>query len=192
MKRLATLFSCSSLELKQVRTVTICAMMAAIGVALGSVSIFLGSSHRIGFSEIPNMLVCYLFGPMVGGLFAGTLDILKYLIKPMGAFFPPMTLVVVLKGILYGCFFYKAQLSLRRVAVAQLAVAVSCNLLLNTLCLSAMYGTPFMVLLPPRIIQNLIMWVVNSLVFFYVAKVLEVAGVFRVLGKTQAVRQAGS
>lgn len=62
-------------------------MLGAVAIVLGSLSIELGSTLRIGFSGIPNEIVHMLFGPVVGSVFAGTMDILKYLIKPTGAFF---------------------------------------------------------------------------------------------------------
>lgn len=185
MKKLATLFTCSCEELKQVRTITICAMLAALGVALGSVSIQM-ENMRIGFAGIPVMLSGYLFGPGVGGLFAGVLDIIKYLVNPVGAFFPGLTLVMALKGVVYGCFFYRRPLSLPRVLAAQFIIALVCNVILNTMCLSLLSGSSFMVMLPPRIIQNLILWPIDSLIFFNVAKILEVSGVFRVLGRSRA------
>lgn len=184
MKKLATLFTCSCEELKQVRTITVCAMLGAVGVALGSVSIQM-ENMRIGFAGIPAMLAGYLFGPAVGGIFAGALDIIKYLVKPVGAFFPGLTLVMALKGVIYGCFFYCKPLSLPRVLAAQFVIALVCNLILNTLCLSILSGSTFMALLPPRIIQNLILWPIDTLIFFNVAKLLEVSGVFRVLGRSR-------
>lgn len=185
MKKLATLFTCSCQELKQVKTITICAMLAAVGVALGSVSIQM-ENMRIGFAGIPAMLSGHLFGPAVGSVFAGTLDIIKYLVKPVGVFFPGLTLVMVLKGFIYGCFFYRRALTLPRVLAAQFVIASVCNVILNTLCLSVLYGDGFMVLLPPRILQNLILWPIDSLIFFHVAKVLEMTGVFRMLGRSRA------
>ena len=173
MTRLATLFTCSFRRLKEVRTVTVCAMLGAIAIVLGSLSIDLGPSVRIGFSGIPNELVHYLFGPAAGSLFAGALDILKYMIKPVGGFFP---------GVIYGSFYYRKPLSLGRVFAAHLVVSLVCNVLLNTLCLSLLYGKAFMVLLPPRVIKNLIMWPIDSLIFFHIAKLLEAAGIFRFLG----------
>ena len=180
MKKLAALFTSSSQEMRQVRTVTVCAMMAAIGVVLGSLTIYITDTVRIGFSGIPVTLVSYLFGPVVGGMFGGALDVLKYLVKPMGPFMPGLTLIVMLKGLLY-----KKPLTLWRVLAVQLVVAVVCNLFLNTLCLSLVYGKAFMVLLAPRIIRNLIMWPIDAFIFFNTAKVLEMTGVFRILGKTR-------
>ena len=107
MRKFATLFTDSYKELKSVRTITLMAMFAAIAIILGMFSIEIGNFIRIGFSSIPNGLVAYLLGPTVGGIFAGTLDVLKYIIKPTGAFFLPLTLVTILAGVLYGVMYYK-------------------------------------------------------------------------------------
>lgn len=181
MKYCIDLFTSSYREIRQVRTLTVCAMLAAAGVVLGSLTIYITDTVRIGFAEIPVMLAGYLFGPVTGGIFAAALDVLKYLVKPMGPFMPILTLIVVLKGFMYGCAFYKRPVGLWRVLAVQLAVAVVCNLLLNTWALSLLYGKGFMAMLVPRIIRNLIMWPIDSLIYFYVARMLELAGVFRLL-----------
>ena len=77
-------------------------MLAAVAVILGFFSIEYGQFIRIGFSSIPNGIIDYLFGPVVGGIFHGALDIIKYMMKPTGPFCPQLTLVVILAGILYG------------------------------------------------------------------------------------------
>ncbi len=82
MKKLATLYTQSSQEIRKTRTIASCAMLAAVAIVLGYFSIELGNSLRIGFSSVPNRLVDYLFGPVVGAYFGGLLDILKYIIKP--------------------------------------------------------------------------------------------------------------
>ena len=110
--------------------------------------------------------MAYLFGPAVSCLFAGALDIIKYLIKPVGAFFPGLTLVTMLAGLIYGFFFYKKPLKLTRVLAAHFLVCLVCNVILNTLCLSILYGQAFMILLPPRVIQNIVKWPIDSFIFF--------------------------
>ena len=174
-----TLFARSLEELKSVRTLTLCAMLAAAAMILGNFSIHITSTQRIGFSSIPNQLVAFLFGPAVGSMFCGVLDIVKYLLKPVGAFFPPLTLETMLAGLIYGYFFYRKPLSLWRVFAAHFVVGLICNVILNTLCLSILYGQGFLVLLPPRLLQNLIKWPIDSFIFFNVAKLLEMSGVFR-------------
>ena len=58
---------------------------------------------------------------------------------------------------LYGCFYYKKPITFWRVLLAKFTVMLICNVLLNTLCLSVLYGKGFMVILPARVIKNLIM-----------------------------------
>ena len=63
-------------------------------------------------------------------------------------------------------------------------------MLLGTLWLSMLYGKAFMALLPMRAFKNLIMWPVNSMLFYTIGKTLEASGVFRLLrnaGRSKAV-----
>lgn len=179
MKKFITLFTDSYNELKSVRTITTAAMFAAIAIVLGMFSINLGNYIRIGFSTIPNGVCAYLFGPVVGGIFAGALDVLKYLMKPTGPFFPGLTAVVVLAGVLYGCFYYKKPITFRRVLAAKFVVMLICNVILNTLCLSILYGKGFMVLLPARLIKNLIMWPIDAMIFYSILKTLHLLGILK-------------
>lgn len=187
MKKFVTLFTDSYRELKYVRTITTCAMLAAIAVVLGMFSINIGNYIRIGFSSIPNGVAAYLFGPAVGGIFAGALDVLKYMLHPQGgAYYLPMTLVTILAGILYGCMYYKRALTLPRILAAKFIVMLICNVILNTLCLADLYGDGFFVLLPARALKNLIMWPIDSAIFYVVTKALDKVGVFKL------VRRPGS
>ncbi len=179
MKKFVALFTDSYKELRSVRTITTAAMFAAIAIILGMFSIEWGNYIRIGFSSIPNGMAAYLFGPVVGGVFAGVLDVIKYILKPTGAFFPGLTLVTILAGILYGCFYYKKPITLPRVLIAKFVVMVICNILLNTLCLSILYGKGFMVLLPARVLKNLVMWPIDSMIFFGITKSLEQVGALK-------------
>ena len=74
----------SSREFKKVTTITTCAMFGALSVVLGYYSFKITPNLKIGFGSIPNMLVDYLFGPVVGGLFGGAMDVIKFMLKPDG------------------------------------------------------------------------------------------------------------
>ncbi len=181
MQKFKDLFTDSVRELKQVSTVTVMAMFAAISIVLGYFTLVLGDYLKIGFSSIANQFVYYLFGPVAGGLFGGALDILKYIIRPTGAFFPGFTIGAMIGGVLYGCFLYKRPISFLRILAAELTVSVICNMLLGTLWLSMLYGKAFLALLPMRVLKNLIMWPINSMLFYTIGKTLEASGVFRLL-----------
>ena len=168
-------------EFKHVNTVTVMAMFAAISVVLGYFTLVLGDYLKIGFSTIANQFVYYLFGPVAGGLFGGALDILKYIIRPTGAFFPGFTISAMVGGVLYGCFLYKRPISFWRVLAAELTVSIICNMLLGTLWLSMLSGTAVIALLPTRVFKNIMMWPVTSILFYTIGKTLEASGVFRML-----------
>ena len=63
-------------------------MFGALSVVLGYYSFKITPNLKIGFGSIPNMLVDYLFGPVVGGLFGGAMDVIKFMLKPDGGFMP--------------------------------------------------------------------------------------------------------
>lgn len=166
-------------ELKKVQVLTACAMFGALAFILRSFSIDLGPYIRIGFANIPNLLVSVLFGPVTGTVFAGLMDVLNYVLHPTGPFFFGFTFNAMLAGFIYGCLFYKKQLTVSRVLIAKGIVMLICNVLLNTLWLDMLYGKGFMAILPARALKNLIMWPIDTFVFMTLTGLLEKTGIFR-------------
>jgi ECF transporter S component (folate family) len=148
---------------------------------LGYFTIVLGDYIKIGFATVANQFVYYLFGPVVGTFFGGALDILKYLIKPTGPYFPGFTISAAVGGLIYGTILYKRPISLKRILIAELVVSIVCNMLLGTYWLTVMYGKGFFAILPMRVFKNLIMWPINSMIFYTIGKALEASGIFRLL-----------
>jgi ECF transporter S component (folate family) len=181
MKKISALFTDSYHEFRNVRTLTTAAMFAAISVVLGYFTIVLGDYIKIGFATVANQFVYYLFGPVVGTFFGGALDILKYLIKPTGPYFPGFTISAAIGGLIYGSLLYKRPISLKRILIAELVVSIVCNMLLGTYWLTVMYGKGFFAILPMRVFKNLIMWPINSMIFYTIGKALEASGIFRLL-----------
>ncbi len=142
-------------------------ILGALGVVLSLVaSIDLGPYIRIGFSGIPNRIVDFLFGPIVGGIFGGIMDVLKYMVKPNGPFFFGFTLDAILGGVIYGIFLYKKPLKWWRILIPEVLVKVFVNCGLNTLWVSMLYGKGFMALLPARVIKNAIMLPIDTVILF--------------------------
>lgn len=184
MKETKNMFLTSAKELKSVPALAMCAMLAALALILNSVAtINLGPYIKIGFSGIPNQIVDYLFGPVTGGLFAGILDIVKYFMRPDGGFFFGFTFNAMLAAFIYGCFYYRQKLTLKRVLIAKLVVVLVVNVLLNTLWLDMLYGKGFLAILPARALKNLIMWPIDSIIFFTITRLLEQTGVFHTFKK---------
>ncbi len=155
-------------ELKVTHNLVLCGLMAALAVVLNyTTSIFITPS--IGFSGLPNRVVEYLFGPWVGAVFGGTLDILKYMLKPDGgAFFFGYTFNVMVAGVIYGSILYRKPVKLWRIFIAEFLTKAIVNCGLNTLWLAVLNGNAFMAILPARVIKNLIMLPVDTAILFFV------------------------
>ena len=154
-------------------------MFGALSIILGYFSIQIGDFLKIGFSSLPNEAVAYLFGPVVAPLFGGIMDILKYMIKPTGAFFPGFTITAIVAGLINGFLLYKRPIKLSRILITKFLVIVICDIALNTIWLSILYGKGFMMLLPMRAIKNLIMWPVEGLLLFTMLKMLNATGLLK-------------
>ena len=194
MSKKDNLFVSSAKELKSTRNLVICAMMAALSIILMSTTSFYITPHiKIGFSGLPNRLVDFMFGPVVGAIFGGVMDILKFLIKPDGGFFFGYTLTAIISGFIYGLFYYKLHikkplktdatdielviawvkantLSIWLIFIANALIKILCNIGLNTLWSSMTTGKAFLAILPTRIIKNLIQIPVDTVFHFLLFK----------------------
>ena len=142
--------------------------MAALAVVLGMVaSISIGPYIKIGFSGLPNRIVEFLFGPVVGCFFGGALDLIKYFLKPEGPFFFGFTFDAMLAGLIYGCFLYRKPISAKRIVLSEFTVKLIVNCFFNTLWLSMLYGKGFFVLLPMRLLKNAVMLPIDSAIIFF-------------------------
>ena len=168
MKKIRQLYRDSLKELFVTKNLVLCGLMAALAVVLSMVaSIDVGPYIRIGFSGIPNRIVECLFGPVAGCLFGGALDILKYALKPSGPFFFGFTLNVMLAGLIYGTILYQKPVTVKRIVAAEFLAKLLVNCLLNTLWISMLYGKGFFVLLPMRLLKNVIMLPIDSTILFF-------------------------
>ncbi len=161
-------------EFKSLRVVIFCGMMCSVAVILSYVASFnIGNYIKIGISGIPNQIVAYLFGPAIGGIFGGVLDIVKFIVKPDGAFFPGFTISAILGGVIYGRLLYKKPVSFLRIFLTMLLIKVVVNIGLNTLWLMMLYGYGLFAILPARIISNAVMLPIDSTICFIILKAAE-------------------
>ena len=193
MKKMAALFTESMREFRNIRTITACGLFAALALILNSFTVQIGNYLKIGVSGLPNEMVDVLFGPAVGSLFAAAMDILKLLLYPTGAWIPGLTQLPA-GGTDLRIFPVPQTDKLLAFWRRELTVALLVNVLLGTFWLSQVYGKAFMVMLPARLIKNVIKAPVDSIILYLVMTVLERAGVFRMLkifrpGKSGVWRQ---
>ena len=178
MRKMAELYRESYRELRRVRTVTTAAMLMAVSVILGYFTIEAGPYLKIGFGSVVNQFVYYLFGPVTGAVYGGVLDLVRYVVKPTGGYFPGFTLNAILAGVIYGTVLYKHPLSLKRVIAANALVTGFVNPLLNTYWLTVLYGSAFGALLPARIMKEAVLLPIDILLYYTIARVLGRARVF--------------
>ncbi len=129
------------------------------------------------FSFIANEMTALLFGPVVGGIMGGITDILKFIVKPTGAYFFGFTLNAILGGVIYGAILYHQPISLKRILVSKIIVAIFVNLLLGTYWLTMLYGKGFIALLPARALKQVCSVPIESIIFFVFAETLSKAKV---------------
>jgi ECF transporter S component (folate family) len=158
MKKIKELYANSLKEFASTRNLALIGMMGALAIVLSLVaSISIGPYIKIGFSGLPNRIVETLFGPVVGCIFGGAMDIIKYMIKPDGPFFFGFTFDAMLAGVIYGTILYRRPVSIKRILVADFLVKAIVNCGFNTLWISVLYGKAFLALLPLRLLKNIIM-----------------------------------
>jgi ECF transporter S component (folate family) len=160
-------------RLRETKVLTFCGMMGALAVILGYVAtIKFGPYIRIGFSGLPNQVVDYLFGPWIGAIFGGAMDIIKWFASGDGNFFPGFTITAMLGAVIYGLFLFNRPLKLTNVILSQLVVKIVCNLILNTLWLNLLYGQAIAAILPGRIISNLVMLPIDTFIMYVMLQVV--------------------
>ncbi len=195
MSKKENLFVSSAKELKSTRNLVLCAMMAALAIVLSyTTSFYITPTIKIGFSGLPNRLVDFMFGPVVGTIFGGVMDVLKFLIKPDGGFFFGYTLTAMAGGFIYGLFYYRLQIktpehaseligkekwkawilvnvkTILLIFIANALVKVICNIGMNTLWTSMMNGKAWIALIPSRLTKNLIQIPVDTVLHFVLLK----------------------
>lgn len=171
-KRIADDFILSAREFKKLRTLVACAMLLALGVALDYFgSFYLSPTLKIGFSFIANAMIGLLFGPIPAMICGGLLDVIMWMLKPAGVFFPGYTLSAVIGGMIYGlCLYRRAGKILFLMApLSKLIVNVFVNMGLNTYWSYLFTGKAFLVLLPARALKNIALWPVESAVLIVIA-----------------------
>ena len=160
-------------RLSETKVLAFCGMMGALAIILGYVAtIKFGQYIRVGFSGLPNQVVDYLFGPWIGAIFGGVMDVVKWFLSGDGDFFPGFTITAMAGAVIYGLFLYNKPLKIWRIIASQLAVKIVCNIILNTIWLNLLYGQAIAVILPGRIISNAVMLPIDVIIMYLLLQVV--------------------
>lgn len=136
MKSFFSMFKSSANELKNVRCLTTCGILVAVYIILDMFSLKIGESIKINFDFIATASIGMLFGPIPAMLAAVAGDLVGCIISGQSPL-PLLSLLEILKGLLYGVMLYKksgTKLVILSIAARVIDSAVIC-LVLNTAAL---------------------------------------------------------
>ena len=124
---------------------------------------------RIGFSFLPLAVGGMLYGAAAGGIVGALGDIIGAFVFPSGPYFPGFTLTAFVTGAIFGLCLHKKQ-GIGHILLAVLLNQLVCSLLLNSLWISVVYGSPFLPLLKTRAVQCAIVAPVQLVTLWLLAK----------------------
>ena len=154
-------------ELRDTKMLVFAALMIAIRVALKLVAIPLAPNLKINTAFLANALGAMVFGPVVAAVSAVVSDFLGVLITG-DVYFLPMVLLEISGSVLFALFLYRARVTPTRVILSRFAICLLVNVFLQTplmmLYYKMMMGGSSYVLTVPKIIKNLFMFPIESVV----------------------------
>ena len=172
--RLPKKFPDSFHSLRRTQTLTVVGMFLAIQMVLSSYGVIqLNDSLKISLAHLALAPTAMLFGPVAAGLQGAMSDILGFLIKPSGPYFPGFTLSAALGGIIYGCLLYESDRKLWQIILARALIMVFVNILLNTFFLTMLYGPSQTALLPVRVMKNVMQFPIDCILLTAVCRTVQ-------------------
>ena len=160
-------------ELHDPRTLATAAVLSAVHLVLNQFTIPVSQLLEVGFDFLAVAAIGYLCGPWVAGLSGIVTDLLGYILRPNGPYFPGWTLSAILVGVLYGLWLYRRPIKLWRVVLCKLNMVLLFNFLLTPLWLHITYGQSFVVLSSLRLVKNVIKFPLDILLLMLVLKTCE-------------------
>ena len=154
-----------------IKSLTLASLLIALEVVLSRFLSISAWNTKIGFAFVPVVLAALLLGPLCAGVVGALADFLGALLFPVGAFFPGFTMTAFLMGVCYGLFLYRKQ-SFPRILGAVAVHQLVLSLLLNSLWISLLYGSPYRPLLLTRLPQCAILSAVQLALIPLIAQLL--------------------
>lgn len=168
-------------QLKNVKVLTTCALLLALATILGFFKIPITQLIEIRFSSLPIAFGGAMFGPGIGALIGALSDILQYLVKPTGPYFPGFTISSLVGGIIFGLVLKikNGKIALVKILIAQLLYTVFVGLIINTFNLYLLYGDPavsgvtgYFAYMLTRLPKEAIMYPINSAILYGISRII--------------------
>ncbi|CAM3226032.1 folate family ECF transporter S component [Vagococcus fessus] len=125
---------------------------------------------RISFLFIPTVIMAMIFGPVLTGAGSTLADFIGIVLFPKTApYFPGFSVSTFVTGWIYGVFFYKKKMSLKKIMLASFLIELIVDIGMNTLWLYIMMGKPALVNIPVRITKSLILFPIKTAVIYWLS-----------------------
>ncbi|MGN7854824.1 folate family ECF transporter S component [Exiguobacterium sp. 22311] len=153
------------------KMLTVTAALVAVNLVLNQFTLSFGPLLEIGFAFLPIAVLAYFYGPMNAGIASAVADTIGFVLRPAGFFFPGFTLNAILIGVIFGLFFYRKEISLSRIAIANLVVTIVITLILTPIWLNIMFGSPLFAV--PRLIKAVLLYPIEVGLLYRVLKSIQ-------------------
>lgn len=160
------------------KKIILAGLFIASTIILGRVLSIRTPIITIGFSFLPIILSAIILGPKYSTFISTISDIIGSLLFPSGSYFWGFTVTAFLTGLIYGLILYRKEFKLDknfiiRVIISSLIVAVFLNGLLNTVWVIMITKNASKIVVPVRLLKQLIMMPIIAITTIGICKILE-------------------
>lgn len=148
------------------------AMMTVLNQVLGIETQLI----KMTFSFIPELIMAVLFGPVWTGIGTSIADLAGLILLPKAPYFFGFTVNAFVSGMIYGFFFYKKSITVKRAFFCVLTTTIIVTLVLTSIWLVWMYGLSLTnsALWTARILKALINLPVQTIIILIIGKRLPI------------------
>jgi len=160
------------------KRILLCALFIASCVVLGRILSIRTTVITIGFSFVPIMLGAIILGPKYSTFIATISDMIGALLFPTGSYFFGFTITAFFTGLIYGLFLYRKEFKIDksfmiRLIISTIIVTGVLNGVLNTIWIIIISKDASKIVLPIRILKQLIMAPISVFTIISLCKILE-------------------
>ncbi|MGF2057949.1 folate family ECF transporter S component [Enterococcus innesii] len=154
--------------------IAVMGLLIALMVVLSQILGFETSYIKITFSFVPQLIMGMLFGPFWTAVGSSLADIAGMVIFPKSAYFFGFTINAFVGGLIYGYFFYRKEVTLKRAAMVVLLNTLLITLILTPIWLAMMLNIPLTswAIWSVRLLKAVIMFPIQTALIYIVGRAI--------------------
>lgn len=164
--------------MNKTKKIILTALFLATNIIIGRILSIRTPLITIGFSFVPLMLSAIILGPKYSTFISVMGDVLGALLFPVGSYFFGFTITAFFKGILYGLFLHQKTFNLSKKFILRLIICTTAtnlllNGLLNTFWIMIISENASNIIVPIRMLKQLIMVPIEVICIISLCKIFE-------------------